>query len=122
MRQELNFRFPPGFDSRSIHVRSEADKVALGQIFFRVLRFSLSLRTSFHQCSRFIFTNAILLQEVQTDETWEPSKKQHFFGNGENWLEKNLTLFYASKLDQGSLWISSILEQMLILYQNVPLY
>jgi hypothetical protein len=95
-------------------VRSEADKVALGQIFSRVLWFSSSLRISFHQC--------VTTAGGTNGRNLGALKKQHFFGNGENWLEKNLTPFYASKLDQGSLWISSILEQMLILYQNAPLY
>jgi hypothetical protein len=30
----------PGFDPRSVHVRFVVDKVALGQVFPRVLRFS----------------------------------------------------------------------------------
>jgi hypothetical protein len=39
----------PGFDPGSVHVGFVVDKVALGLVFPRVLRFSLSV--SFHRCS-----------------------------------------------------------------------
>jgi hypothetical protein len=38
----------PGFDPGSVHMGFVVDKVALGQVFPRVLRFSLSI--SFHRC------------------------------------------------------------------------
>jgi hypothetical protein len=38
----------PGFDPRPVHVGFVVDKVALGQVFPRVLRFSPSI--SFHEC------------------------------------------------------------------------
>jgi hypothetical protein len=43
----------PGFATGSIHVGSVVDKVALGQVFLRVLRFPLSV--SFRHCSVFIY-------------------------------------------------------------------
>jgi hypothetical protein len=39
----------PGFDPGSVHVGFVVDKVALGQVFLRVLGFPLSI--SFHWCS-----------------------------------------------------------------------
>jgi hypothetical protein len=39
----------PGFDPGSVHVRFVVDKVALGQVFLRVVGFPLSI--SFHWCS-----------------------------------------------------------------------
>jgi putative component of membrane protein insertase Oxa1/YidC/SpoIIIJ protein YidD len=39
----------PGFDPGSLHVRFAVDKVALGQVFLRVVGFSLLI--SFHWCS-----------------------------------------------------------------------
>jgi hypothetical protein len=38
-----------GFDPGSVHVRFVVDKVALGQVFLRVVGFPLSI--SFHWCS-----------------------------------------------------------------------
>jgi hypothetical protein len=39
----------PGFDPGSVHVGFVVDKVALGQVFLRVVGFPLSI--SFHRCS-----------------------------------------------------------------------
>jgi hypothetical protein len=46
------------------------EKVALGQIFLQVIRFSLSI--SFHQCSRLIIIMMTFLPEVQMGEIWKP--------------------------------------------------
>jgi len=56
----------PGFDPRSVYMRFVVDKVTLGQVFHRVLRFTLSV--SFHQWSTFIFiriTNGRRLKALQ---------------------------------------------------------
>jgi hypothetical protein len=44
----------PGFALRSVHVRFVVDKVALGQVFIRVLRFSL-VNISFHRGSPYSY-------------------------------------------------------------------
>ena len=67
-------------DLGSIHAWFAKDKVELRLFFLlRVFRFSLSL--PFQQRSTLIFMYMLPLPEGQTGETWEPSKKQCYFGN-----------------------------------------
>ena len=79
-----------GFDLRSAHVRRVVVKVALGQIFVPVLRFSRSV--SFHQCYILICIYTLLLAERQTGEAWEPSRKQCASGSREA-LDRKLSQF-----------------------------
>jgi hypothetical protein len=80
----------PDFDPRSVHVRFVVDKVALGQVFFRVLRFFPCV--SFHQCS--ILTIYTLLLLGQTGEAWKASKKQCSFGNRGPLDRKEVSLLF----------------------------
>jgi hypothetical protein len=66
----------PGFDPRSVHATFVVDKVALGQVFLRVLRFIL------------FFIHMFVLAEGQTGEAWEPSESNALTEIGENWVEK----------------------------------
>ena len=83
-------RFMAGFDLRSAHVRRVVVKVALGQVFVPVLRFSRSV--SFHQCYILICIYTLLLAERQTGEAWEPSRKQCASGSREA-LDRKLSQF-----------------------------
>ena len=62
----------PGFDSSPIHVRFVIDRVALGQVFLRILQFLpvsiISLILHIH--SEF---NSPLLSERQVGKVWQPS-------------------------------------------------
>jgi hypothetical protein len=88
-------RFMAGFDLRSVHVRRVVVKVALGQVFVPVLRFSRSV--SFHQCSILICIYTLLLAEGQTGEAWEPSRKQCASGSREA-LDRKLSQFSCATL------------------------
>jgi hypothetical protein len=60
------------------------DEVPLGQAFLPVLRFS-SVRI-------FIVIDMLLLPEGQTNEAWEPSKKQFCFGIQTAWNRKVISI------------------------------
>ena len=68
------------FDPKSAYGTFLGDKVALGRILLRVLRFTLSVSSP--QSSILNFTYVLLLTEKQMDEAWGPSKKERSFGNG----------------------------------------
>ena len=68
------------FDPKSTYGTFLVDKVALGRILLRVLRFTLSVSSP--QSSILNFTYVLLLTEKQMDEAWGPSKKERSFGNG----------------------------------------
>jgi len=67
------------FDTTSDHTRFVVAKVALGQIFLRIIRYFLSI--SLHVCSILIIIHMFLLSERQTGEHWDTSEKQRPFGN-----------------------------------------
>ena len=73
---------------RSIHVRCPLDILVLGRVFFRVIRFSLSM--SLLQCSIHIFIYTYLLPERQRSKFWEHSQRNVFSEIGEHRIEKNL--------------------------------
>jgi hypothetical protein len=60
-----------GLDPSSVHVKHVLEQEAVGQNFLRVIHFLLS--ASFYQSS------ILLLQEVQTGDAWDASKKQCCF-------------------------------------------
>ena len=77
--------------------------------------FCFSLTLPFHQCSTPIFIYTLLLSEGQTDEAWEPSKKQCSFGK--HWIEecsvfKGLKQIF--KLMTSSLCSTAFLEDRII--------
>jgi len=55
----------PGFDPKSGHVRFVVNKVALGQVFLRVVTPVSLLSVLFHQCSTLIFIYMLVLPEGQ---------------------------------------------------------
>jgi hypothetical protein len=52
----------PGFDPRSVYVKSTVNKVALGQVFFVSGYFGFPLSVSFNQCSILIFIYMLLFR------------------------------------------------------------
>jgi len=60
----------PGFDPRPIPVKFVVDKLALGRVFLRALRFSPSV--SLHRVPTLILQ---LLSSGQTGKAWEPSNE-----------------------------------------------
>lgn len=68
----------PGFNPRPIHVRFIVDKVALGQVFLRVLRFPLSV--PFHQCSRLTFISVCSYQNDNATKAGNLRTEQYPFG------------------------------------------
>jgi hypothetical protein len=75
----------------SVHAKFAVDKMELRIIFLRLFRFPLPI--SFQQCSTLIFMYLLLLPERKTGETWEPSKKQFYFGNRGEMGSNVLSLF-----------------------------
>jgi len=65
------------FDTRSLHVRSVVDKMALEKVLLRVLRFSAVI--SLHQSS--ILHPHTVLSRRTKGEAWKPSNRQCSFGN-----------------------------------------
>ena len=65
------------FDPTSVRVGILVDRVALCQVFLRVIRFPpVSIIPS---VLLIIFINILLLQEGQAGEVWEPSNKAVLF-------------------------------------------
>jgi hypothetical protein len=76
----------PGLDPGLVHVRFVVDKVTLGHVFLRLLRFSpVSI---IPPLLRTLFIYTLLLSEGQTGEAWERSEKQSYSEIGEHWIEK----------------------------------
>jgi hypothetical protein len=75
----------------SEYTRFVVAKVALGQIFLRIIRYFLSI--SFHVCSILIIIYIFLLPERKTGEPWETSKKQRYFGKRGKLNRKVLSFF-----------------------------
>ena len=82
-----------GFSTRPVLLRFVLGKVALRQGFLRVLPFSPVSIIPSVRILIFIFT--LLLREGQTDEAWEPYKKQCCFGSRGTLDRKCFHLTYA---------------------------
>jgi hypothetical protein len=80
------------FDSRPGLVKFVVGKMAPGQVFLRVIQFSVP--SSFHHCFIIIFVHAFLLTERQTDEAWESTKKAMLFRKSARTGRKLLLLFF----------------------------
>ena len=66
------------FETMSDYTRFVVAKVALGQVFLRIIRYILSI--SFHVCSILIIIYIFLLAERKTGEPLETSEKHRYFG------------------------------------------
>jgi hypothetical protein len=84
----------PGFDRRPRHVRCVVVKVALGQVLFRALCFSLSV--SFHQCSILLDLH-VTLTGTKNGQAWDFTNSA-LEEIGEHWIEKWLLLFSVKRL------------------------
>lgn len=73
------------FDASSVHVRFVVGKAARGQVSVRL----------YLVCIIPPMFNAHLLQEGQTVEIWEPSKKQRYYGNRVAFDRKGLSLLFV---------------------------
>ena len=81
----------PYFDPTSVHVWFVVEKVALGQFFLLVLRFSLVGK--FHQCSMLISIYMLLLKEGQMGKARKPSKSKALSEIGEHWTANHFHFF-----------------------------
>jgi hypothetical protein len=69
------------FEPRSVNVRFVVEKVALGQVFLRVLSFPPVIL--FHHHPTFISINTLLLPEKQKGEAWGEFRKAKLFRKSE---------------------------------------
>ena len=86
----------PGFDRRLVNVRFAVDKNVTGIVFFfEYFCFFFFLSVSLQQCLililYYMFNLPEGLADGRTDEGWEPSKKESFFGNRGALNTKHLT-------------------------------
>ena len=81
------------FVTISDYTRLVVAKVALGQIFLRIILYFLSI--SFRICSILVIIYMFLLPERQTDKPWETSEKQRSFGNRGK-LDRKVLHFFQS--------------------------
>jgi len=62
----------PVFDPGTVNMRVVVEKKTFGPVFLREYPSPLSIYS--HQFSVLLFIYMLLLTEVQTEETWKPSK------------------------------------------------
>jgi hypothetical protein len=81
-------------DPRSVHVRFVVDKVAVGQVFLRVLQVPLLL--SIRHWYRLIYT--LLLPEGQTAEARAPFRSNALSEIEEFWIERYFRVVFERAL------------------------
>ena len=79
-------------DPWPVCVRSVVERLALGQVSIRVLRFPPA--SIIDQCSVFIFIHVLLLPEGQTCEARETSEQECWAEVGKKWIEKYFDLAF----------------------------
>jgi hypothetical protein len=76
----------PGFDPMSGHVRFVRDRVALGQVLLRVLRFPPV--STLHKCPTLIFIYCCSYQKNKRAKAGNLPKLSALSEIGEHWIEK----------------------------------